>query len=266
MNKTAVIIIHFKNIAVTRNSLKSLSKKIGSHSLYLINNTADDVSSLMKIIPNTSLIQNKSNLGFATAINQGIALALTDDAVDSVFVLNNDAEFAFGNINILRKTLFQSSATGIVTPVLRYNADTYDWGGKLNKLTGNIRHINFKNRPKKPLNVNHASAASMLIKRTLIDQIGPFDERFFMYFEDSDYCIRAREIGYRIIIDPEVVVDHMISNSSTNQQKIMHLWRAHLQFILKHMPRKVYPTAIIYDLLYFPILFYRSLLIQLLRR
>ena len=92
MKHTAIIILHYGDIKTTKSTLKKLSKKINNHALILINNTQDDIAELSQIIPRTTLIQNSSNLGFAKGVNQGIALALKDKQIDSVFLMNNDLE------------------------------------------------------------------------------------------------------------------------------------------------------------------------------
>lgn len=252
MSRTAVIILHFGKIENTKNCLQKLKQKLGSHLVILINNDKGDISELKNIIPNTTLIQNKQNLGFATGANQGITTAFKNQDIDSVFLMNNDLILSFGTIDMLRKTLFNNEKNGIVSPVL-HSDNKYDWGGTLNKYTGNVKHKNWENKPKTMMDVGHIAGATMLISRKLIEKIGQLDTRFFLYFEDLDFCMRTVAAGYKILIDPQIIADHEISASSHPWKRTYYQWQSHLKFTFKYMPLQVYPTAILYNIIFYPL-------------
>ncbi len=247
--KTAVVMLHYGEVKTTRQSLKKLAPKLKQHDFILVNNTSNDLTSFKKIIPQIQLINNSQNLGFAKGVNQGIQLAFKNKQVDSVLLLNNDLHFSFGNIDLLRKTLFQQSNHGIVSPVLHHH-QVYDWGGKYNPWFANVKHQNFPQKPKRVIKVDHVAGAAMLIRRSLINKIGLFDERFFLYFEDLDFCLRAKQAGFLTLIDPEVVAEHQVSQASQPLQRTFHQWKSHLKFIFKYLPLKAYPTSLIYDLIF----------------
>ncbi len=251
--KTAVVMIHYGKIATTEKSLISLKDKLKNSPLFLINNTTQNISSLSNIYPQTTIIESRKNIGFARAVNLGIKNALMDQSIDSVLLLNNDLTLPYGNIDMLRKTLFSDQKIGIVSPVLHHSGKLYDWGAKLNMWTGSVKHINFGQKPKNRISPDHISGAAMLIKRTLIDKIGLFDERFFLYFEDVDYCLRSRRAGFTIQIDPEVVAEHITSSSSSALKRTLYQWRTHLRLAIKYMFRGIFPTALIYNLLFYPL-------------
>lgn len=257
---SAVVILHYGDKSTTKKALKDLKKKIKDNILIIVNNTAQDISEFTKIIKNTQIIDNKSNLGFAKAVNQGITLALTNKSVDSALLLNNDLSISFGSIDMLRKTLFTSKNAGIVSPVLHHSDNIYDWGGKFNKWIANAKHQNFEQKPKRVIEVDHVAGAAMLIKKDLLDKIGMFDETFFLYFEDLDFCLRAKEAGYRILIDPEVVAEHEISKSSKVFKRTIYQWQSHIKFTAKYMFRGAYPTAIFYDVIFYPLVILKLLL------
>lgn len=257
---TTVIILHFGSIATTKQSLKALSKKISSHNLIIVNNTKDQISDLAKIIPGTKVLESGKNLGFAAGVNIGIRKALQDKHTDSVMLFNNDLELTHGTIDMLRKTLFEKDNIGIVSPVLHHSGNQYDWGGKYSKWTGNAKHQNFEQKPKRNIQVDHVAGAAMLIKREVIELIGGFDERYFLYFEDLDFCLKVSRAGYMIIIDSQVVAEHAVSSSSTPLKRTLWQWKSHLLFILSHLPRVVYPTAILYNLLFYPLIIAKIIL------
>jgi len=257
--KIAVIIIHYGSIATTKNCLLKLKAKIGSHKLILINNTQADCSPLQTIISDTSLVNNSSNLGFAKAVNQGILEAKKDKSITHVFLMNNDLVISFGSFQQLLLTYSKYTQAGIVSPVLMHSLG-YDWGGKYNKWSGMVKHKNWENKPKTIQTVDHVAGAGMLIKLDLIDKIGMFDERFFLYFEDLDFCLRAIKSGYTIHINPDVVGEHTVSASSNLTSRTKFQWASHFKFVNKHLFHSVYPTAYFYDLFIYPLWVLKSVL------
>lgn len=253
----AAIIIHYGKKSTTTDSLTKLRDKLAGIQLILINNTPEDISDLVKAIPNTQLIDNRQNVGFAKAVNQGITLALADPSVSHVLLLNNDLHLSFGSIRELVRTFGKYSTAGIVSPILHHSGG-FDWGGKFSRLTGLVRHTNWPNPPKTILSVNHTAGAAMLISRALIDKIGQLDERFFLYYEDLDYCLRTLNAGFTIHINPAVVAEHSVSAGSNLFRRTLHQWRSHILFVTKHLPTKVWPTAILTDLIFYPLLVLKS--------
>ena len=250
--KIAVIILHYGKLETTKKCLVDLSKKISEHKVILINNTQDDISGLAKIINGTKIINNKTNVGFAGGVNQGIALASNDKSITHYFLMNNDLSISFGSFAQLLLTFTRFPKCGIVSPVL-HHGEVYDWGGKYNKWSGMVKHKNWPNKPKTTQTVGHVAGAAMLMSHELVDKIGMLDERFFLYFEDLDFCLRATNAGYTIHINPDVVADHEVSAGSNLFGRTKYQWASHFKFVNKHLFKLVYPTAYIYDLIIYPL-------------
>lgn len=255
--KIAIIILHFGRIETTKACLVDLHKKIGEHRLILINNTKADIASLTKIIPGTKLINNPQNLGFATGVNQGIKEALKDKSVTHVFLMNNDLSLVFGSFQQLLLTFNKFPAVGIVSPILHHSGG-YDWGGKYSRWSGMVKHKNWGNKPKTVQTVAHVAGAAMLISRQVIDKVGLFDERFFLYFEDLDFCLRTLAAGYTIHINPDVVAEHAVSSGSNVFSRTRDQWASHFKFVTKHLFKLAYPTAYLYDLFIYPLWLLKS--------
>jgi len=259
--KIAVIILHFGKLATTEHCLKELAKKIENHSVILVNNTSDNLTSLTQIIPGTKIINNQTNFGFARGVNQGIKLALTDPQIDSVLLLNNDLYISSGTLRDLALTFTKYTSSGIVSPILHHSGG-YDWGGKYNRWTGTVKHKNWNNKPKTTLSVSHVAGAAMLISRSLIEHIGLFDERFFLYYEDLDYCLRAIKAGYFVHINPAVVAEHVVSAGTSRSRRTLYQWRSHFQFVTKHLLIQTYPTAYFYNLFFYPLIYLKTLILK----
>lgn len=257
--KIAIIILHFGKVQTTKDCLKDLAKKIGDNKVILINNTKDDLSEITKIIPNTHLINNQENLGFAKGVNQGISYAMKDKNTSHFFLMNNDLILSSGSFNQLLLTFNKFPSSGIVSPVLHHSGG-YDWGGKYNKWSGMVKHKNWENKPKTVQTVQHVAGAAMLISREVIIKIGMLDERFFLYFEDLDFCLRARGAGFTIHINPDVIADHATSAGTNIVSRTRFQWGSHFKFVNKHLLKLAYPTAYFYDLLIYPLWLLRSAL------
>lgn len=257
--KIAIVILHYGSRSTTKACLQKLAKKIEDNSLILINNTQDDLTDLAKIIPHTKLINNNQNLGFAKGVNQGIIAALKDKSIQAVLLMNNDLSLTYGTLTQLALTFGKHSSAGIVSPILKHSLG-FDWGGKFSKWSGMVKHKNWENSPKTTLSVDHVAGAAMLIKREVFEKIGYFDERFFLYFEDLDFCLRALEAHYTIHINPSVVAEHEVSAGSNLFGRTRYQWKSHFQFVSKHLFRLVMPTAYFYDLFIYPLWLLRSLI------
>ncbi len=257
--KIATVMLHFGALATTRESLKLLRPKLSGHSLYLVNNSPDDITALTNIIPDTHLLDNRRNLGFAGGVNQGIRAALSDQQITHFLLLNNDLHISFGNLQQLLLTLSKINSAGIVAPIL-HHAGGFDWGGYFNRWTGLVKHKNWANKPKTVLSVDHVAGAAMLIPRTVIEKVGMLDERYFLYYEDLDFCLRVKKAGYTIHINPEIVADHAVSAGSRVWRRTLYQWVSHLKFVTYHLFQPVMPTAYFVDLLYYPLIFLKSLL------
>ncbi len=256
--RIALIIVHYGPVAVTKNCLLSLAKKISSHRVIIVNNTVEDLSSLAKIIPGTKVIAADQNQGYAHAANLGIKLAQKDKSITHYFILNNDLTFSFGSLEQLLMTFTKYPRGGIVSPVLHHQQG-YDWGGKYNKWSGMVKHKNWDNKPKTTLAVEHVAGAAMLLSREAVAEVGIFDELFFMYFEDLDLCLRFARGGYTIHICPDVVVEHTVSASSSAYARTRLEWVSHFTFVTKHLFRLAYPTAYLYDIFIYPLWLLKSL-------
>lgn len=178
------------------------------------------------------VIRNEKNRGFAAGCNTGIAYALSHHA-DAVLLLNQDTEIPEG--------FFQEmlgATADICAPVIQFRRNgrwIYDYGGIVNGWTGETRHIeveSFHNSPKpSPVlrggnkRIDYVSGCCMMIRKEVFDEIGYFDERYFLYFEDVDFCLRAKRVGLDISVVSSCVVTHTLKEG---KQKSWRKHRAHL--------------------------------------
>ncbi|MEK7124865.1 MAG: glycosyltransferase family 2 protein [Patescibacteria group bacterium] len=169
---------------------------------------AHDMQKIEQALSGTQfkLYKNSSNLGFSGGNNVGIRHALERGA-EWVVLLNNDTEPTPAYIERLRANLGQIKGIGAL-PV-REGARTA-YGGRIEWLKPTLPHVyDFALSPKlSALRRLYAIGAGMVIHRSVFEKIGLFDERYFLYFEDADFCARAMRAGIPITPVSEPILDH----------------------------------------------------------
>lgn len=184
------------------------------------NGSSDDsVQQIRAQFPQAQLLVNNSNLGFAGGMNAGIRQALNNGA-DYLFIANNDTTLAPNMLERLIEQIQQSQAS-ILAPVIFYASQPQQiWsaGAGRNPLTLEVidtwrgRPASSLGRPLYP--VEFITACGMLVERACFEAVGLFDERFFMYYEDSDFSLRVRRSGRQILVDPQAQMWHKVATSS----------------------------------------------------
>ena len=163
------------------------------------------------------LIENPSNLGYAGGNNVGIEYALANGA-EYVFILNNDTDIHADCLTRLADTMEADPSIGVAGATIYYHCkpDTI-WfnGAKLNHRTGEMEAYSFKTIDEgqftEIVDSDYAPGCGMLVRSDAIRQCGGIDPRYFIYFEESDWCLHIKKQGYRIVIHPEAKVWHKIS-------------------------------------------------------
>jgi len=166
-----------------------------------------------------TILATAENLGFAGGVNVGIEHAISEGA-QSVLLLNNDTIVEPGMIRHLVRAASQSANVGIVGPIIYY----YDqpeliWRFGDREYRGLPVPIRLSDRAiveaaGAPFSADYVTACGMLVRREVFEAIGLFDTRFFFYFEDADFCRRARLAGFGIWCAPRAKMWHKVSLSA----------------------------------------------------
>jgi GT2 family glycosyltransferase len=198
---------------------------------------------LAKNYPNLYRINNDHNLGFARACNRGIKQALSKGA-KYVILINPDIE-----ITISKLKKISNCSADICSPIIKTRNNkgktTYDLGGKVFKEIGRAYHVT-------PTEANgeidYVSGACMRIKSHVFKRIGYLDEDFFMYYEDVDFCLRAKKVGLSVEISKNVMVSHELSGIIGQNSWKKHLYnlKSNLTFIMKNTKLRYKPIALTY--------------------
>jgi GT2 family glycosyltransferase len=196
-------------------------------------------------IPATvTLLQNSRNLGFAGGVNVGIARALTDGA-EYIWLVNNDAIPDPHALSRCVDLMKMDCSLGLVSPVI-LNADANSevefcggfWDGKTFSTT--VERATYQRWHEESAASIWLVGTAMLIKRSLAETIGFFDDAFFAYWEDNDYCVRAIHAKFRCAIALDGTVHHSSGTPKTHPElKPVHyhyyMARNELLFIRKNL-------------------------------
>jgi hypothetical protein len=188
-------------------------------------------SELKKELPEIKLLRNERNLGFGAAANQGVRAARGQ----RVLLLNPDAQLLEGSLGRLNQVLDQDPGAALVAPSLLLDDGQrqesprrfYNFSSLLARRTpfGRTRagreallsHAPVDLEKATYKSVDWVTGAAMLLRRSVIPEQGPFDERYFLYFEDVDLCRSIQAAGKRVAFEPEALVRHRFGGASRHQ-------------------------------------------------
>ena len=186
------------------------------------------------------LIENSENMGFSPAVNQGILQAKNE----FVFSLNNDTEVRKGSIKALVDLISSSEDIfSVQAKMLQYKNKELidDVGDEYNllawtKKTGENHKSSEYGEVKE---IFSSCAGAAMYKKSVLNEIGMFDDNFFAYMEDVDLAIRSRISGYRNLLCPDAIVYHIgsaTSGSRYNEFKVRLAARNNVWVVYKNLP------------------------------
>ena len=253
----SIIILNYKTKKPALNCIKSIKESdFGDLKYEIIVVDNDSQDGLGKILawqyPDIKFIQNKANVGMGAGNNFGIKKAQGE----FIMILNSDTRLKPTAVGILHEYIKNNKQVGIVSPEL-LNSDLSHqescfrfpsffipilrrtflgkfFKSKIEKFTmkdfglGNIMAVDW------------AMGSCMLIRKNALDRIGGgFDERFFMYLEDTDLCRRMWQAGWKVIYNPEAQIIHEHGRGSARQAWFIapftrRLAREHIRSWLKY--------------------------------
>jgi len=228
--KLSIIISHHqtpKLLDLCINSIKQTIKNLEYEIIVISSESKEKEEEFIKDKwPEVKLITFKKNIGYSKLVNAGIK----ESTADFILILNADIIILEGAVSEMIEFLEKHSDVGIVAPrlesymgnlqvscfndpILRLILARRTFWGKTKQGRKILEKASIINDDKVK-EVDWAQGSAMMFKRSLVDKIGFWDERFFMYFEDSDWCRQARKNGYKIVYLPTAKMVHYYHRSS----------------------------------------------------
>ena len=189
------------------------------------------------------ILFNDANVGVAKGNNQGVELAL-NDGCEYILLSNNDIEFDESFLlTKLEDVLASSNQAAVVPKIYYFNPANLIWyaGGRFSHLRSITPHQRFNvyddGRKEPSRLVEYAPTCFILMKSFVFKKIGYFDERYFVYYDDSDFVLKLNKSGEQIIYYPDLFIRHKVSSSTGGGESdftIFYITRNRLFFILKN--------------------------------
>ena len=226
------------------------------------NASTDDSLDALAGLPNVQIIKNATNVGFATACNVGIRVA----SAPLLLFLNPDCFFKPDTLIRLLEAMRFDERVGMVGGLLVNPDGTEQAGGRraiptpwrsFVRAFGLARfadrwprlffdfHLHKQPLPNHNIEVEAISGACMMVRREAIQDVGEWDERYFLHCEDLDWCMRFRQKGWKILFVPSARVTHALGVSSRGRPIFVE-WHKHkgmIRFYRKFF-RRQYPGVL----------------------
>jgi GT2 family glycosyltransferase len=247
--KVFIIILNWNGLRDTLECLKSVyGLGYPNFEVIVVDNDSEGnpCEAINQRFPKAKLIRNRTNLGFAGGSNTGIRYAIKDCDTQYVWLLNNDTVVDTSALEHLVNVAETDESIGMVgSKIYFYNSDKTIWyaGGKVNWRNGINHHIGWGEKDVGQYDsireVESLTGCSMLVKKAVYEKIGLMDEKFFLYAEELESCLRAQKYGFKCMFAPLSIVHHKVGASTKdNWSSIFSYYNTRniLQIVRKHFP------------------------------
>jgi GT2 family glycosyltransferase len=240
----SLVTINYNQAEITRQFLESTRLLTYSNVEIIVvdNASVPALSTCIDIdqYPNLHLIRSERNLGFTGGNNLGIEAATGD----YLFIVNNDTELTPTLLDELLEPFRLDTRIGVTCPKIKFydTPDILQYAGynSMNMYTGTATPVGL-NEPdagqyNSPGVTNFAHGCAMMVRREVIEKVGRFAERFFLYYEELDWSQRIKDAGYLIYYQPSAYILHKesVSVGPQNPMKTYYLTRNRILYMRRH--------------------------------
>lgn len=253
----SIVIVTYNSSAHIGTCLNSLGPKLQKLTIVIDNSSSDGTPDLVEAeFPHVTLVRNPENLGFGRGCNIGFA----QTQARYVLVLNPDVVTSPQAIDALVVFAECIPSLGILAPLLvntdgsrQFSCRTVQTGltvlfrrtplGKMPLATSFLRRHLMENIPlDRPSEVDWVLGAYMLVRREALQSVGGFDERFFLYCEDVDWCLRMWKHNWKVIFNPLVASFHQHQQASRGLNLAKRTTLLHLHSFVRFFAK--YPSLL----------------------
>jgi GT2 family glycosyltransferase len=222
-SSVAFVILNWNGREYTPSCLDSLSQAgLDFSQITVVDNHSEDGSYeyLLENYPTIDLIRNPTNLGFTGGNNVGIRKAL-EKGYEYVFLLNNDTEVQPDFLHFLVEEMEASKETAAIQPLIYYLKDrlkVWNAGGVYNSRLSLSQTVYQPKSLNASYETDWITGCAIMVRATVIREVGLLDEGYFAYFEDVDWSLRMRKAGYGLKVHPSAVIYHEAGASSKTKK------------------------------------------------
>jgi GT2 family glycosyltransferase len=232
--QVAIIVLNWNGLNDTLDCLESLAcLDYPNYEFVVVDNGSTDgsVPVIRERFPGVTIIENGENLGYSGGNNVGLRYAIAQGA-DYALLLNNDTIVDPTFLRILVDAAETDPLIGMAGPTIYYHERPdviWSAGGGIDWQRGSTRMVGLDERDQgqfgaEPRAVDFITGCAMLVRRTVMEQVGLLDERFFAYYEETEWCVRASRAGFKIVHVPLAHIWHKISPATQADSPLVHYY------------------------------------------
>ena len=244
-SRFSIIIVHRNGFNRLKSVIDSALKAYESYDeIIIVDNASTDnsISQISKIYPNIQIIRNKFNSGYGHAANQGISFGRGK----YFLICNNDIFLPLNIFKDLEELFLKEPKAGIISgqqtnikgEIIRTSSKK---PSLLSEFDG-IGRIDHSKDPEKITEVGILRGACLGVRKEMIEDIGAYDEDFFFYFEDTEWCLRAQNNDWKVFLHPKIKIPH-VGGSSSNEfysESRIEFYRSRIIFWKKIFPKSIF--------------------------
>jgi N-acetylglucosaminyl-diphospho-decaprenol L-rhamnosyltransferase len=230
-----IVVVHFGDPAPTGHALASVLEDPSSVARATV--VVDNGNTLPpESVPRgVDVLRSPTNLGYGTALNRGVNRLHEFGTHQGYLCLNNDVRVLPGFLDAAAAALADNDAGAIGGPIYEDDELSRIWygGGSVNFMLGVVRQERSAEAAARRRTVGFIPGTAMVVDSGAWQQVGGFDERFFLYHEDLDLCLRLRRAGWPLVFAPEMKAVHALGGATGSDQRsplyLDHMTRTRLR-------------------------------------
>lgn len=282
--KVAVLLLNWNGVELTLPCIDSLiNGTVRPTKIFVVDNASIDcsVQKLGNTFSDIEVIENKENLGFTGGNNVGLERILSGN-YDYVWILNNDTVVAENSLKYLLDAMEADLGIAAASGKILYDdPQNLIWyaGSRFNFWTLQAAHKGERHKDLMqydlPEDVPFISGCCMFVRKSALEHVGLFDNNFFAYYEDYDWCLRAKSLGLRLRYVPDSVIYHKVSASfkktsiqscgGTSSPFVIYLITRNRMFIIRKHANNIFQFIVSATFYFTRNCFYAAALIFLFR-
>lgn len=262
----SIILVNYNTKDLTLECISSVYEKTSglNFEIFVVDNASQDdsVKVIKEKFPHVKLIENKENIGFGRANN----LAIKQSNAKYVFLLNTDTVLINNAVKVLFDFMEKTPEAGTCGGNLfdKDNKPVHSFGYLKTPKEHFLRILGLRYFCKNKKNdtnrdklqeVEQIIGADLMIKKSVLDEVGIFDERFFLYLEESELQFRIQKAGYKIFYIPDALIFHFEGSSSKKNKKFRRQIITQSEYLYFSLCYKNYPKIFFKILCTFPQLY-----------
>lgn len=236
--KVFFVIVNYNGKGFVETCLRSVfASEYTSFEVVVVDNASRDgsMTSIKQLFPKVHCLFHSENKGFSGGSNAGIKFALEHGA-EYIFLLNNDAVVQENTLSLLMRYAV-GEEKGIFSPIILSSKQPrriWFCGGHIDWLRMRAVHLGCSGKGNKPAIAEYLSGCAILAPKRAFFDVGLLDEEYFLYYEDADWSVRARQAGYSLWVVPQAQVVHAEQSEKRNSLKMYFLVLSGLLFFQKN--------------------------------